>query len=81
MTHNPSNHQGQQSGVQPPVYQRYYHLFAKGELVTLVRDACAVLGLVVGPPDSPGGVPCGVEVLQDSWERSNYYVELRRWSI
>ena len=80
--HNPNTHQGQQPQFQPPVYQRYYHLFAKGELVTLVRGACDALGLVVGPPGYPrSGFPCGVEILQDGWERSNYYVELRRWTI
>jgi len=84
MTHNPQNHNdqpGQELQGQPQVYQRYYHLFAKGELVTLVREACDALGLVVGPPDFRSGVPCGVEILQDGWERSNYYVELRRWTI
>ena len=81
MTHNPSNHQSQQPQGQPPIYQRYYHLFAKGELVALVREACDALGFVVGPPDSRSGVPCGVEILQDGWERSNHYVEFRRWTI
>ena len=84
MTQNPSNHnnhQDQQLQGQPPVYQRYYHLFAKGELATLVREACDALGLVVGPPDPQSGVPGGVEILQDDWERSNHYVELRRWTI
>ena len=84
VVNNPSNHNNhhvQQLQGQSLVYQRYYHLFAKGELLALVREACDALGLVVGLPDSRRSVPCGVEILQDDWERSNYFVDLRRWKI
>ncbi|KIK06562.1 hypothetical protein K443DRAFT_129836 [Laccaria amethystina LaAM-08-1] len=65
-----------------PVYNRYYHMFAKGELAGLVVDAAAGLGLQVSvKPDKTEQPLRGVEILQDGWERSNYYVELRRWTI
>ena len=62
----------------PPVFNRYYHMFAKGELTRLVHDAANELGLSIGPQEdkSEGS---GIEIVQDGWERSNYYVELRRW--
>lgn len=62
----------------PPVFNRYYHMFAKGELTKLVHDAAGELGLAIGAKaDSAAG--CGIEIVQDGWERSNYYVELQRW--
>lgn len=65
-----------------PVYNRYYHMFAKGELAGLVVDAATSLGLQVSvKPDKTEQPLRGVEILQDGWERSNYYVELRRWII
>ncbi|TFK72198.1 hypothetical protein BDN72DRAFT_836590 [Pluteus cervinus] len=62
------------------VFNRYYHMFAKGELVGLVLEAAATLGLEIGSP-SEGTTKSGrgVEIVQDGWERSNYYVELRCW--
>ncbi|EGN95369.1 hypothetical protein SERLA73DRAFT_94716 [Serpula lacrymans var. lacrymans S7.3] len=66
----------------PPVYNRYYHMFAKGELTMLVRDAAKALKIEVGVPEEytePG--TRGITVTQDGWERSNYYVELRCWEI
>ncbi|KAJ7285716.1 S-adenosyl-L-methionine-dependent methyltransferase [Mycena rebaudengoi] len=62
----------------PQVFNRYYHMFAEGELSSLVVLAAEELGLVVGPPVD-GTSQRGVEILQDGWERSNHYVELRRW--
>jgi len=59
------------------VLNRYYHLFSKGELGSLVSDAASELGLRIGLPED--SVAAGVEISQDGWERSNYYVELRRW--
>lgn len=61
----------------PRIYNRYYHMFARGELAELVEGAASMLGLHVGPlsPEAP----LGIEIVQDGWERSNYYVELRRW--
>lgn len=57
-------------------FDRYYHFFAKGELRALVEETIRELGLQSGPPRTGAGV----EVVQDGWERSNYYVELRRWT-
>jgi tRNA (uracil-5-)-methyltransferase TRM9 len=64
----------------PQVYNRYYHMFAKGELPGLVVEAAAELGLQVGSKleDTPKNTR-GVEIVQDGWERSNYYVELKLW--
>jgi tRNA (uracil-5-)-methyltransferase TRM9 len=68
----------------PQVYNRYYHMFAKGELLGLVLEAAAELRLQVGPkpkpkPDGTAENTRGVEIVQDGWERSNYYVEVRLW--
>ncbi|KZT09467.1 S-adenosyl-L-methionine-dependent methyltransferase [Laetiporus sulphureus 93-53] len=67
------------------IFNRYYHMFAQGELSELVREAAKDLGLVIGCPSDETDV-CdgenvrrGVEIVQDGWERSNYYVELRCW--
>lgn len=64
----------------PQVFNRYYHMFAKGELTELVHDAATDLGLYVGPSDGRQLSQTGVEIVQDGWERSNYYVELRCWT-
>jgi tRNA (uracil-5-)-methyltransferase TRM9 len=62
------------------VFNRYYHMFAHGELAELVRKAAGELGLHVGSrDDSPEQNIRGLEIVQDGWERSNYFVELRRW--
>ncbi|KAI0331131.1 S-adenosyl-L-methionine-dependent methyltransferase [Cubamyces sp. BRFM 1775] len=62
----------------PKVFDRYYHMFAKGELNELVTEAALEMGLQVGEPGQAGE---GVQIVQDGWERSNYYVELRRWKL
>ncbi|KAI9466136.1 hypothetical protein BJY52DRAFT_1112796 [Lactarius psammicola] len=70
--------------TRPEVIQRYYHMFAKGELSQLVQVTAQDMGLKVGPPppmnqvEEVGNVE-GIEVVVSGWERSNYYVELRRW--
>ncbi|KAG5647209.1 hypothetical protein DXG03_001168 [Asterophora parasitica] len=62
------------------VFNRYYHMFAKGELRGLVHDAAKDLGLhMAQQPMSTLGR--GVEIVQDGWERSNYYIELKCWEI
>lgn len=71
---------------QPQIFNRYYHMFAPGELAELVRSAASDMGLYVGPQylaetQAMLASRGGVEILQDGWERSNYYVELRRWQI
>ena len=69
----------------PKVFNRYYHMFAKGELNQLVADAAKELELTLGDASdvtvevADRGKRRGVQILQDGWERSNYYVELRRW--
>lgn len=71
------------SSSQQKVFDRYYHMFANGELHELVVKAASDMGLVIG--DAPAGgletgsERLGVQIVQDGWERSNYYVELRRW--
>ena len=62
--------------IEAPVYHRYYHMFAKGELTRLTCEAAQEMDLVVGPPEEGRR---GIEIMQDGWERSNYYVELRCW--
>ncbi|KAG8217754.1 glycosyltransferase family 28 [Butyriboletus roseoflavus] len=62
--------------AEAPVYHRYYHMFAKGELTRLTCETAQGMGLVVGPPEEGRR---GIEIIQDGWERSNYYVELRCW--
>lgn len=62
------------------MYDRYYHLFGKGELRRLVQEAAADMGLVLGSPGLLDACKAGCEIVQDGWERSNYYVELRRWT-
>ena len=65
---------------EPQIFNRYYHMFAKGELPGLVIEAAKESGLCVGPkPESGDETLKGVEIVQDGWERSNYYVELRLW--
>ncbi|KAH9946058.1 S-adenosyl-L-methionine-dependent methyltransferase [Epithele typhae] len=68
----------------PKVFNRYYHMFSQGELRDLVVDAAQEMQLVIGEaPDAPSGSKAGpqrgVHIVADGWERSNYYVELRRW--
>ncbi|KAJ7685061.1 S-adenosyl-L-methionine-dependent methyltransferase [Mycena polygramma] len=66
------------SGDKTEVFNRYYHMFDDGELAALVGLAAEELGLVVGPAVGTSSLK-GVEIVQDGWERSNHYVELRRW--
>jgi tRNA (uracil-5-)-methyltransferase TRM9 len=67
----------------PEVIQRYYHMFAEGELGQSVQVAAQEMGLKVGPRpmNQVEGVNNaeGIEVVASGWERSNYYIELQRW--
>lgn len=65
----------------PQIYNRYYHMFGKGELSQLVQSAAEKLGLELGARPTGGSGRQGVTIVQDGWERSNYYVEVRRWCI
>ena len=66
---------------EPQVFNRYYHMFAKGELYGLVQEATKEIGMQIGPSISTGNPRAarGVDIVQDGWERSNYYIELRCW--
>ncbi|KAF8911166.1 hypothetical protein CPB84DRAFT_1842412 [Gymnopilus junonius] len=75
----PSNNSSDKNG-EPQVYHRYYHMFAQGELSRLVIEAAEELGLQLEHKRRDEGQNVrGVEIVQDGWERSNYYVELRLW--
>ena len=72
----------QSQNVPPDAIRRYYHMFSKDELRGLVQSAAQELGLKVGPPPSNEAKVKGtegVEIVVSGWERSNYYIELRRW--
>ena len=60
------------------VFNRYYHMFSKGELRELTITATEELGLEIGN-ESDVSADQGVEIVQCGWERSNYYIEIRRW--
>ena len=62
------------------VLNRYYHMFAQGELANLVRQAAQEMGLEVGRREDFEAGATGLEIVRDDWERSNYYVELHRWT-
>ncbi|KAL0947047.1 hypothetical protein HGRIS_013190 [Hohenbuehelia grisea] len=70
--------QSSEASKEQATFHRYYHMFAKGELSELVSMAATELGLHVGPPLATEGRK-GIEIVQDGWERSNYYVEIRCW--
>lgn len=61
------------------IHHRYYHMFARGELTKLVREAAEGMGLIVGPLTADVTDKLGCDIVRDGWERSNYYIELRRW--
>lgn len=72
----------QSQNVPPDTIQRYYHMFSKDELSGLVQSAAQELGLEVRPPPSNEAEvkgTDGIEIVASGWERSNYYIELRRW--
>ena len=58
-------------------------MFAKDELRGLVQLAAQATGLVVDSPTlnevEKARATDGVEIVANGWERSNYYIELRRW--
>jgi len=70
----------------PQIFDRYYHMFASGELAETIRGAATDLGLHIGSladETAADGTKIdtrrGLEIVQTGWERSNYYVELRCW--
>jgi len=72
----------QPEGIHSKTFNRYYHMFAQGELTQLVQEAARELELTVGcnaDEVASAGKGRGIEIVQDGWERSNYYVELRCW--
>lgn len=66
------------TGEPSKVFNRYYHMFSEGELYDLTITAVQGLGLVIGNELGVSGDE-GVEIVQCGWERSNYYIEIRRW--
>lgn len=60
------------------VFNRYYHMFSKGELYELTIAAAHELELAIGT-ESEFSNGQGIEIVQCGWERSNYYIEIRRW--
>ena len=82
---NGKKQDSEETAERSKVFNRYYHMFARGELRQLVEEAALGLNLEVSsqaerPILSSGKPVQGLEVVQDGWERSNYYVELRRWN-
>lgn len=72
----------QSQNLPPDAIRRYYHMFSRDELRGLVQSAAQELGMKVGPrPSNEAEVKGteGVEIVVSGWERSNYYIELRRW--
>ena len=72
----------QAQSVPSDAIRRYYHMFSKDELRELVQSAAQELRLKVGPPPSNEAEVKGTEgvaIIVSGWERSNYYIELRRW--
>jgi tRNA (uracil-5-)-methyltransferase TRM9 len=63
---------------EPKVYHRYYHMFAEGELRQLVNEAAKELGLELSER-SVERKGKGLTIMQEGWERSNYYIELLSW--
>ena len=61
-----SNTAASQSATGTTPEQRYYHFFSPGELGNLVREAAAGMG-ILGE----------LQVVQEGWERSNDYIELK----
>ncbi|THH18495.1 hypothetical protein EW146_g2505 [Bondarzewia mesenterica] len=71
--------------IEPKQFDRYYHMFAKGELLDLACQVARDMGLRIGPRPSTKTEGdkekiVGVEIVQSGWERSNYYIEIRRWA-
>ena len=62
----------------PRVYNRFYHMFNTGELRELVCEAADSVGMHIIPHlgERQKGLSY-VEIVQDGWERSNYYIEIR----
>lgn len=71
--------QPQDSQAQDPVFNRYYHMFAQGELRALVCEAAEEMDIQIGSQVDQLEHQRGMEIIQDGWERSNYYIELRFW--
>jgi tRNA (uracil-5-)-methyltransferase TRM9 len=64
---------------QPQVFHRYYHLFVKGELATLVQDAGRAEGFTVvdsvptGTGEKEGGK--WLRVVEEGYEKDNWWLE------
>jgi len=58
---------------------------AAGELDQLAREAAFALGLQVAARPTLPGEPSvrrkGLEIIRSGWERSNWYIEMKRWAL
>jgi len=69
-------------------FNRYYHMFDKGELRLLVKEAATEIG-IEEQAETDRRRDCSdsdtaktfLEFVRDDWERSNFYVELRLWTM
>ena len=67
-------------------FDRYYHMFDEGELRVLVKEAAAELGIDEWSGTDQTLLGSGtsgtfLEIMQDNWERSNFFIELRLLTI
>ena len=72
--------QGSESKKRERIYNRYYHMFGKGELRELVVKAAEELDISVtdGRQIVDGkAARTALDIVKDDWERSNYYLEFR----
>ncbi|KAG9009919.1 tRNA methyltransferase, has a role in tRNA modification [Tulasnella sp. 427] len=78
----PSSESNAEQREDAKVFDRYYHFFQSWELKALAIEAAREMGLHVGPsePTLSKSIPQGMEIVQDGWERSNLYVELKLWT-
>ena len=63
-------------------FHRYYHMFDEGELRALVCEAAEDLSIELVPDGEVQELEKSgrfMRIVQDGWERSNYYVELLLW--
>ena len=72
--------QGNVSKGKRRIYNRYYHMFEKGELRELVIEAAEELDISVAESRQiidKAVTRTTLDIIKDDWERSNYYLEFR----
>jgi len=92
-THPPSSPPPANISTPNQIYQRYYHFFASGELRSLTLSAARSLNLSIGPPPLEAHQVAtenalvkadavrGIQIVNEGWERSNYYLEAKLWEV